>query len=448
MLKLAFPKGFLWGAATAAYQIEGAYNEDGKGESIWDRFSMYSGNIKNGDTGKIACDHYHLYEKDIEIMKELGLNTYRFSISWPRIFPDGKGKPNIKGLDFYKKLIGKLLENNIKPSITLYHWDLPQKLQDIGGWANREVVDYFEQYAGYVFNEFRDINALWVTHNEPAVSVMSGYWHGSFAPGVKDPSAAIAASHNMLLSHGKAVQTFRKLGISGEIGIVLNIWPNYPGTDKAEDIEAANRVNESSTNWYIDPILKAKYPENILKFYKEKLILPEITDEDMKLISQPIDFLGVNYYSSNFIKNSPGTGFFDADCVPVYYAITDFDWPIYPEGLYDVLIEINKLSPGLKLFVAENGATFKDVIDRNGNIEDVQRLDYLHRHFAQAHRAIEAGVNLAGYYVWSLMDNFEWAQGFSKRFGIVYTDFKTQQRIIKKSGHWFKEVINNNGIEL
>lgn len=446
MAELIFPRGFLWGTATAAYQIEGAYKEDGKGESIWDRFSMYPGNIKNGDTGKTACDHYHLFEKDVEILKEIGVNTYRFSISWPRVFPEGRGKPNGKGVDFYKRLLDKLLENGIKPSITLYHWDLPQKLQDMGGWVNRDVAEYFNQYAEYMFRELKDIGAYWTTHNEPAVSVMSGYWHGSFAPGVKDPSAAIAASHNMLLSHGKAVQTFRHSGTTGEIGIVLNIWPNYPGTDKTEDVKAAGRVNESSANWYLDPVLKGKYPESMLKLYGKKLILPKITEEDMKLISQPIDFLGINYYSCNFIKNSPGTGFFDADCVPADLGTTDFDWPIYPEGLYDVLTGVDKLKPGLKLFVGENGAAFRDVIDRDGKVEDVQRIDYLYRHFVQAHRAIEAGVNLAGYYVWSLMDNLEWAQGFSKRFGIVYTDFTTQKRIIKKSGHWFKNVIKNNGL--
>lgn len=448
MSKLTFPEGFLWGTATAAYQIEGAYNEDGKGESIWDRFCMNPGNIKKGDTGNIACDHYHLFEKDIDIMKELGVNTYRFSVSWPRIFPDGKGRPNSKGIDFYKRLLDKLLKYNIKPSITLYHWDLPQKLQDIGGWANREITDYFEQYAGYMFKEFKDTGSHWVTHNEPAVTVMSGYWNGSFAPGIKDPSTAIAASHNILLSHGKAVRAFRESGAEGEIGIALNIWPNYPGTNKKEDIEAAERVNDASVNWYIDPILKGKYPEGMLKLYSEKLVLPEITEKDMRLISEPIDFMGINYYSCNFIKNSTGTGFYDADCVPTQYDVTDFEWLIYPEGLYKVLVDINNSHSGLKLFVSENGAAFNDMIDRNVNIEDAGRLDYLYKHFLQAHRAIQDGVNLAGYYVWSLMDNFEWAHGYSKRFGIVYVDFKTQKRTIKKSGHWYKDVIKNNGFEL
>lgn len=447
MAKLTFPKDFLWGAATAAYQIEGAYNEDGKGESIWDRFCINPGNIRNGDTGKVACDHYHRYEEDTALLKEMGIQSYRFSISWPRIFPEGRGKPNPKGVDYYKRLINKLTENNIKPSITLYHWDLPQKLQDIGGWVNRDVADYFNEYAGYVFEQFKDLNAYWVTHNEPAVSMMSGYWHGSFAPGVKDPSSAIAASHHMLLSHGKAVETFRRLGTTGEIGIVLNIWPNYPGTDREEDIEAAERVNQSSAHWFMDPVLKGIYPQKIWKLYNEKLILPQIADGDMKLISQPMDFMGVNYYSANFIKQSPGTGFFDADCVPVDFDITDFDWPIYPEGLYDVLVGIHKIRPGIKLFVGENGAAFRDVVQRDGSIEDTQRLDYLARHFEQAHRAIQDGVNLKGYYVWSLMDNFEWAQGYSKRFGMVYVNFRTQERIIKKSGHWLKEVIKNNGLE-
>ena len=447
MSKLTFPKGFLWGTATAAYQIEGAYDEDGKGESIWDRFCMNPSNIKNGDTGKFACNHYFLFEKDIGVMKELGINAYRFSVSWPRIFPDGKGKPNSKGVDFYKRLIEKLQVNNIKPLITLYHWDLPQKLQDIGGWANREVTDYFEQYAGYMFKEFKDADADWVTHNEPAVTVMSGYWDGSFAPGIKDPSTAIAVSHNILISHGKAVCVFRDSGIKGEIGIALNIWPNYPGTDKKEDIEAAKRVNDSSINWYTDSILKGKYPEETVKLYSEKLVMPEINEKDMKLISVPIDFMGVNYYSSNFIKNSPGTGFFNADCVSTNYDVTDFGWLIYPEGLYKTLVDINNSCPGLKLYVTENGASYDDIIDINGNIEDNNRVDYLYRHFLQAHRAIQDGVDLAGYYVWSLIDNFEWAQGYSKKFGIVHVNYETQKRTIKKSGYWYRDVIKNNELE-
>lgn len=445
MGQIVFPEQFLWGAATAAYQVEGAYNEDGKGENIWDRFSHIPGKTWNGDTGDVACDHYHRYEEDIKLLKELGIDTYRFSISWARIFPEGKGKPNEKGMEFYKKLVSKLTENGIKPAVTLYHWDLPQKLQDVGGWANRETVDCFEQYARYVFEELGEAVPVWITHNEPWVVSFVGNWEGRHAPGITDFSTALLVSHHLLLSHGKTVKAYREMGFKGEIGITLNMNPVYPASSRTEDIEAAKLFNEYHNKWFADPILKGKYPEDLLKVYEGKVTIPDTTQEDLDIIHQPIDFLGINNYFSSVVKFDSSKWPIQASSVDTGKDKTEMGWEINPEGIHDLLVYLHKEYNGIKILITENGAAFNDMVNREGKVEDDDRLDYLYRHLQQVHRAISEGVNVAGYYVWSLMDNFEWARGYSKRFGIIYVDYKTQKRIWKKSALWYKEVVKNNG---
>lgn len=440
-----FPKNFLWGVATASYQIEGAYNEDGKGESIWDRFSHIPGKIKNGDTGDTACDHYHRYKEDIELLKYLGVKTYRFSISWPRIFPDGKGAPNQKGIDFYKNIIDLLLKCGIKPAVTIFHWDLPQKLQDIGGWTNPVVVDSYVNYAKYLFNELGDLVPVWITHNEPWVVAFEGNWMGSMAPGITDFSTALKISHNLLLSHGKAVRAYKKTGFNGEIGITLNMTPIYPASQREEDILASARVDGFHNRWFTDPLFKKKYPADMLNWYfKHNIKIPEYTEEDLKIINTPIDFLGVNYYSSATVKKSSENWPIEISRLRGNGNKTGMGWEIDPNGLYDLLTRIDKDYCRKKIFITENGAAFNDIIDRNGKVKDFNRIDYLYRHFEQAHKAIKSGVKLAGYYVWSFMDNFEWAHGYSKRFGIVHINYETLERTMKESGHWLKKVIENN----
>lgn len=442
-----FPKDFLWGVATASYQIEGAYNEDGKGESIWDRFSHIPGNIENGDTGDIACNHYHLYEEDVKLLKEIGVKSYRFSISWPRIFPEGKGKPNKKGVEFYSRLIDLLNKYGIKPAVTLYHWDLPQKLQNMGGWANRKVVDYYIEYVDFVFRQFGDKVAIWMTFNEPWVSSFLGYAFGTHAPGIKDFSMALLVSHHLMLSHGRAVKLFRKLGLKGQIGIALNLTHEYPASSDEKDILATKCQDGFNNRWFLDLILKGFYPEDILELFADTdLIMPDIAEDDLKVIHQPIDFLGINYYSAY-------VNAYEENINPVMRAKristgrdkTDMGWEIYPEGLYDLLLRLHKDYNGIPIIITENGAAFNDMVNRKGEVEDYNRLDYLYRHFQQAYKAIEEGVNLKGYFVWSFLDNFEWNFGYDKRFGITYIDYNTQKRILKKSGYWFKEVIKNNG---
>ncbi len=446
MTELIFPKGFTWGTSTSAYQIEGGYKEDGKGESIWDRFTHNPGNILNNDTGDTACDHYHLYKEDIKLMKEIGISSYNFSISWPRIYPDGDGKVNQKGIDFYRRLAELLIENGIKPVAKLYHWDLPQKLQDVGGWANRNIADAFEQYARTVFQALGDIIPVWMTFNEPFVSSFIGYWYGGHPPGIKEPSTALAAAHNTLLSHGKAVKAFREMGIKGEIGIALNLNPVYPATEAEIDIAAAKRYADFNNGWFLDPILKGEYPAGLVEWLSGKLALPEIKSGDMEIISEPIDFLGVNNYSSNSVLHDPQNGLLELAFANTGKPRTGSGWEIYPEGLYDLLMYLHKEYNGIKLIIDENGAAFNDVVEENGEINDTDRLGYLKEHIIQVHRALEHGANIKGYYLWSLLDNFEWNLGYTKRFGIVYVDYATQKRTIKKSGLWYRDTIKRNSV--
>jgi beta-glucosidase len=448
MSKIVFPKDFIWGSATAAYQIEGAYNEDGKGESIWDRFSHTPGNVFEGHTGDVACDHYHRYEEDIQLMKELGIKSYRYSISWPRIFPDGKGKLNEKGLDFYKRLTNLLLESGITPAITLYHWDLPQKLQDIGGWTNRDVTDYFTEFSETIIRSLGDVVPMWFTINEPFIAAFLGHLFGIHAPGIKDMRTTLQVGHNLLLSHGKVLKLYRELNQKGQMGISLNLSYKYPASDDPADIAATNLSFGTVGRWFLDPLYKGQYPEDVLRYYENMKVSFSYPEEDMKLISQPMDFLAFNYYSSEFVKHDDEMGFTHIDPEPGKFEETEMNWLVYPQGLYDLIMYLDREYGKPNIIISENGAAYKDEINSNGRIEDVKRTKYLIDHLSHAHRAIQDGANLKGYYLWSLMDNFEWSFGYSKRFGIIYVDHETQKRIIKDSGYWYKETIANNGFDI
>lgn len=442
---IQFPKDFLWGAATASYQIEGAYDEDGRGESIWDRYCRTPGNILDGSSGDIGCDHYHRYEEDVKLMKKIGIRSYRLSISWSRIFPSGYGEPNMAGLLFYKNLITCLHENGIDAAVTLYHWDLPQKLQDIGGWANPLVVDYFVSYAKFIFEELGDQVSMWITFNEPFCSAFLGNWEGRHAPGYHDFETALTVAHHLLLAHGKTVGLYRTMNLTAKIGITLNMNYNYPATQKAEDIHAAALSHGAWNNWFAEPVMKGTYPEELVKLYQEKGVMPKIEEEDMQMIAQPVDFLGLNHYFSVKVKASE-----EGWPLPVkeecYGAdFTEMGWGINPEGLKDILLRLHEDYGSIPIYITENGAAFRDIVNSQGEVEDTGRIEFLRRYLASVSQAIEEGVNLKGYFLWSLMDNFEWALGYSKRFGLIHVDYETKKRTIKQSGYWYADVIQKNG---
>jgi len=445
MSVLRFPDGFLWGAATASYQIEGSPLADGAGASIWHRFSHTPGTTHNGDTGDVACDHYRRWQEDVALMREMGLKAYRFSISWPRVLPEGKGTVNPAGLDFYDRLVDALLEAGIEPMITLYHWDLPGALQDLGGWANREIVNWFGDYTQVVAQRLGDRVRLWATLNEPWVFTFLGYVQGYHAPGMRDLWAGLRAVHHALLAHGEAVARMRAiLPEQVRVGIVLNLAPQHPATDSEEDKAAAERVHAMNNALFVEPLVKGTYPalaEQMVGF-----AWPKIQSGDMERIAQPIDFIGVNYYSRGIVKHAEH-GYLQAEGVGNEGAqYTDMGWEVYPDGLYEILQWVHSEAPQLSLYVTENGAAFRDEL-QDGRVADGQRLEYLRQHFTQAHRAIQDGVPLKGYFVWSLMDNFEWAYGYSKRFGIVYVDYATQRRIWKDSARWYQQVIAANAVQ-
>jgi len=447
MGSIQFPDKFIWGVSASAYQIEGAWAEDGKGESIWDRFCHIPGNVANGDTGDVACDHYHRHKDDIAVMREMGIRFYRLSISWPRIQPSGKGKINRKGVKFYSDLINCLLENDIQPFVVLYHWDLPQALQNQGGWANRKTAEYFREYARIVFSEFRDRVKFWATILEPQVIAFNGNWMGDMAPGIRDFSTALEVSHNLMRGHGLAVREFRKMGLDGKIGII-NYHPKaYPASDSREDHAATSRYDGAWCRWYLDAICHAHYPEDMTEWYQSKgVVLPSILEDDMDLISTPIDYMGINYYSSKWLKESKDFWPLMVENVraPVE-KFTMMDWAIYPSGFYDTLVRVSKNYKN-EIFVMENGGAFNDIVSEDGVVNDVDRIQFLQSHITAMHQAINDGADVKGYFIWSILDNFEWAYGYKMRFGLVYVDYKTQKRLIKRSGYWYRDVINRNGI--
>ena len=448
--KFVFPENFIWGAATASYQIEGGWDKHGKGESIWDRFSHTPGKVNNGDTGDVANDHYRLWKKDIRLMKQIGLQAYRFSISWPRILPNGRGKVNQKGLDFYDKLVDGLLKEEIKPFVTLYHWDLPQALQDEGGWEARSTAEAFVEYTEAVSKTLGDRVKNWITHNEPAVVAWVGNDSGEHAPGNQDLSKGIAVSHHLMLSHGWAVPVIRRNSQDSEVGITLNVGWRVPASNSTFDLEAVRAADGMWTRWFTDPLYGRGYPGDVVADFERQDALPNmqfVQNGDMKAISVPMDFLGVNYYNREVVRsNAPGNDpqiVFFKPRTPENW--TEMGWEIHPEGLTGVLSRLYFDYKPLKMYVTENGASYSTPPDENKRVKDELRIDYYRTHIAAVLRAIEAGVPMAGYFAWSLMDNFEWARGYAQRFGLIWVDFNTQERIIKDSGKWYKGVIKKNG---
>jgi beta-glucosidase len=451
-----FPEGFLWGTATASYQIEGAVNEDGRGTSIWDTFSHTPGKVYRGDTGDVACDHYHRLDEDLDLMADLGLKAYRFSVAWPRIQPEGSGPANQKGLDFYRRLVEGLRERSIEPMLTLYHWDLPQALEDDGGWTSRETSERFAEYAGIVYEALADSVPFWITLNEPWVSSWLGYGYGVHAPGHADPAKALSVAHHLLLGHGLALGTMRSAGYTeNRLGITLNLHPAVPARDREADAEAARRVDGQANRLYLDPIFRGNYPEDLLSHYRARGVeLPPVRDGDLETISGPVDFLGVNYYFRHHIREAPGEAagrseiFADLEArgiVPHDAEKTAMGWPVEPVGLTQILVRIKDEYADLPIYVTESGRAVYDYVDPEGEVNDGERIAYLDAHFSAAHEAMRRGVDLRGYLVWSLLDNFEWALGYSKRFGLVFVDYGTGRRIPKASSRWYTGVIENNG---
>ena len=448
--QITFPPGFLWGAGTAAYQIEGAWNEDGKGESIWDHFTHQPYRIKNNENGDVACDHYHRMPQDVDMMKTLGLQCYRFSISWPRILPQGKGTINQKGLDFYDRLVDKLSDAGIVPNVTLNHWDLPQAIQEKGGWPNRDTVDWFVDYAQIMFDRLGDRVKMWATHNEPWAISSCGYGQGFFAPGIADTSQHYQTAHHLLLSHGKTVQAFRAGNYAGKIGIVLSTTYNRPASEKKADIAACTRVNQDNISLFLDPIYFGTYPELLMEWIGAHA--PVIKSGDMKNIKQPIDFLGINYYMTFDVSYSPWGGLLKMDMQQAssgnWGFTKDIGFSINPEGLSRLLVKIKETYQNPVIYITENGCTLDETPYANGMVNDYGRIDYIRAHLRVLHSAIQDGVDIRGYTVWSLMDNFEWAHGYQPRFGIVRVDYKTGKRTPKKSAYWYRDVIKNNGLSI
>jgi beta-glucosidase len=456
MPKQTFPQHFLWGAATASYQIEGAWNEDGRGESIWDRFSRTPGKIQDNSSGDVACDHYHRWREDIALMKELGLQAYRFSIAWPRILPQGRGQVNQAGLDFYSRLVDCLLENDITPFATLYHWDLPQALETAGGWPARATAEAFVEYADIVSRQLGDRVKHWITHNEPWCTTFLGYQTGTKAPGIKSWPAALAASHHVMLSHGWAVPVLRQNSPGAEVGITLNLIPAVAASPSAADVDAARRQDGYINRWFLDPLYGRHYPEDMLDDYADAGYLPAegpsfIQAGDMEAIAAPTDLLGINYYNRNIVRSHQIP---ESENLPrtVIGAPqdewTDMGWEIYPEGLYEALKRVHVEYQPCSIYVTENGASYDDSPNGDQRIHDHRRLQYLRDHFVSAQRAIGEGVPLKGYFVWSLLDNFEWELGYKQRFGIVWVDYETQQRLPKDSALWYKQVIAANSVDV
>jgi len=445
-----FPANFLWGAATSAYQIEGGMREDGRGETIWDRFTHTAGHVRDGSTGNLACDSYHRYADDVALLSALGCRAYRFSTAWARVYPDGYGRLNDAGLDYYERLVDALLAANITPLLTLYHWDLPQALQDKGGWLNRDTISAFAEYADAMSRRLGDRVPLWATINEPWVAAHFGHVLGIHAPGVRNLKTGLQVAHHLLVAHGEAVPVLRANCAAGtQVGAVLNFTPCHPASDREADSRAATRQDGAINRWYLDPLFHARYPEDLQELYEADA--PETQTNDLARIAVPCDYLGVNYYTRMLVRDAPAVR-------PVMIAVieaaettetaetphTANGWESYPEGLYESLTRVHTDYGPKAVYVTENGAADNTGPDRDGTITDRVRLSYLRGHLPQLNRALGSGVPLQGYFHWSLMDNFEWADGYATRFGLAYTDYATGARTIKESGHWYTRVIAEN----
>lgn len=444
-----FPDGFLWGVATSSYQIEGAWNEDGKGESIWDRFSHTPGKIQDGSNGDVACDHYHRWPQDVALMKELNIQAYRFSTAWPRILPNGRGAINQAGLDFYSRLVDSLLEAGITPFVTLYHWDLPQALADEGGWTARTTAEAFVEYADVISRHLGDRVKHWITHNEPWCASMLSYQIGEHAPGHSDWNEGLRAAHHILLSHGWAVPVLRQNSPDAEVGITLNFTVSEPASPSAADYHAARRFDGYFNRWFVDPLYGRHYPADMVAAYEREGYLANgmsfVQDGDMDAIARPMDFLGVNYYTRVVFRDEEAKDNLPQEVFPAPESErTEMGWEVYPDGLYKLLnrLHFEYLIP--KLYITENGCSYSDAPGPDGHVHDERRVHFLQEHMDALHRALACGVPVAGYFVWSLMDNFEWDKGYTQRFGLVWVDYETQERIPKDSAYWYKQWIERN----
>jgi beta-glucosidase len=448
MSKITFPEGFVWGTASSAYQIEGAWNEDGKGISIWDTFVHTPGKIIDNETGDISIDHYHRYKEDAALMAELGLTHYRFSTSWTRLLPAGTGKVNPKGLAFYDRLLDTLLKHKIEPYLCLFHWDLPQVLQDQGGWPNRDTAYHFVDYARLVAKHFGDRLQVIMTHNEPWVAAFAGHFLGMHAPGSRNLGAALHAVHHILLSHGLAAEAIRaEVKKPIQVGITLNLTPVYPATESTKDKESTTLVDAIMNRIVLDPLLKGTTPMEEFKLVKA-FTRGLIKSGDLEKIHS-LDLLGINYYSRAVIKHSSKIPVIGVEQVQPEGSEYSGMWEIFPEGLYTLLTGLQeRYCPNCEIMITENGIPVPDGLDFDGRVRDERRIRYLKDHLFQVHRAIQAGVPVKGYFHWSFMDNFEWSLGYGQRFGLVYVDYKTQKRTVKDSGRWFAEVIKANGFEV
>jgi beta-glucosidase len=431
-----FPPGFVWGVATSAYQIEGAAATDGRAPSVWDRFCGVPGAIADGSNGDVACDHYHRWAQDLDIVAALGVDAYRFSVAWPRVLPQGHGSVNEAGLDFYERLVDGLLARGIAPYLTLNHWDLPQALQDHGGWGARDTVQHFVDYARIVQRRLGDRVRSITTHNEPWVVAMLGHHMGVFAPGLKDRALAMQVSHHLLLSHGLALRALRADGCRAELGLVLNLSPVHPASASAADQAQARLDDGLLARWYLDACFHGSYPADVLDHLGADA--PQVQAGDMAAIAQPLDFLGVNYYTRSVVA-ADGTAF---DASAHGSEVTAMGWEVYPQGLTELLLRLGRDYP-VPLVVAENGAAFDDVVQA-GRVDDAARTSYLQRHIAAVADALAQGAPVAGYFVWSLLDNFEWSSGYGKRFGIVHVDYASQQRTLKASAHWYRDFVQRH----
>ncbi|GAA0559797.1 GH1 family beta-glucosidase [Actinomadura livida] len=454
-----FPTAFRWGAATAAYQIEGAAGEGGRGPSIWDTFCRTPGKVLGGDTGDVAVDHYHRFPEDVRLMSDLGLTAYRFSISWSRVQPSGTGAFNQEGLDFYRRLVDALLDAGIEPWPTLYHWDLPQPLEDKGGWPERETAHRFAEYATHVHAALGDRVRHWTTINEPWCAAFLGYASGEHAPGRLDPAASLLAAHHQMLGHGLAIEAMRARTPDNRFGAAVNLYAVTPATDDPADVDAARRIDGLQNRLFLDPLLLGRYPEDVLEDTSRYGFVP--ADADLAVIGTPIDQLGINYYSrhtvagtpgeaaqtasSPFSTHSPWVGSDHVRFVPAGRPVTGMGWEIDADGLHEVLTRVHRDYPEVSLYITENGAGYDETPDGDGTVQDTGRIDYLDAHLRACHRAIADGVPLRGYFTWSLLDNFEWAWGYSKRFGLVHVDYATQRRVPKDSARWYAGVIRRGG---
>jgi len=463
---ISFPAGFVWGTGTASYQIEGAVDEDGRGPSIWDTFSHQKGATHNGDTGDVACDHYHRVETDLELLGQLGVGSYRFSVAWPRVQPTGKGPVNQPGIDFYRRLVDGLRDRGIAPAVTLYHWDLPQPLEDAGGWTVRDTAERYAEYAWMVAGALGGDVALWTTLNEPWCSAWQGYGVGTQAPGRTDIDEAVAATHHLLLAHGLGVEAIRAAAGSVQVGITLNLTPVRPATDHPDDLAAARRVDGNQNRIFTEPIFRGRYPEDMFGHYPDLAPGgPLVQDGDLEQIRVPIDFLGVNFY---FPKRAGAAGRPEAAASPELYlpwpndpvaehlgavsvargdvAQTTMGWEVEPGALTELLVGLRDQYGSVPVYVSENGAAFPDYVDQTGAVRDHDRIDYLDGHIRAVGAALAAGVDVRGYYVWSLLDNFEWAHGYKQRFGLVFVDYATQERLPKASFDWYRDIVAANGL--